>query len=114
MDSIVQVERDCKIIPFFAPADNTQVIILHPSQNMFRIWEHEVLPTGDISMKRVIKYSLPDMSDRPNFKTCHTALSTDNNEYLIMVDKVDMHVFKLSEAKAHPPPQDGKRPQAGF
>ena len=71
---------------------------MHPSQNMFRIWEHEVLPSGSISMKRVIKYILPDMSNKPNFSTCHTALSTDNNEYFIMVDKVEMHVFKLSEA----------------
>ena len=80
---------------------------MHPSENMFRIWEHEVLGSGDISMKRVMKYSLPDMSSKTSFNTCHTALCTENNEFLILVDKVDMHVFKLSEAKVHAPPKAG-------
>ena len=63
----VEVTYDTKILPFFSPADNTQVITMHPSENMLRIWEHEVQPDGGIRMKRVKKYDLPDMSQKLGF-----------------------------------------------
>lgn len=105
--SNVQVTRKSKILPFFSPADNSQVIIMEPEQNMFRIWEHETLENGDVNMKRVKKYDLPDMTSKSNFGSCHTAICTEDEELLILVDKVDMHIFDLREALAKPVGQAG-------
>jgi len=35
-----KVSPTSKIVPFFSPAENTQVIILEPEKNFFRIYEH--------------------------------------------------------------------------
>ena len=59
---------------------------MHPNENVFRIWEHEALEDGSVNMKRVKKYDLPDMSHKRNFKTVHTAMCTENNELIILVD----------------------------
>ena len=60
---------------------------MHPSENVFRIWEHEGHGSEEITMKRIKKYDLPDMSDKEHFfSTVHTAMSTENNEALIFVD----------------------------
>lgn len=53
-------------------------------------------------MKRIKKYDLPDMSSKKHFASCHTAMCTENEEDLILVDKVDMHIFDLSKVKAKP------------
>ena len=53
---------DCKIIPYFSPADNTQFIILDSSRKFFSIWELDALEDDSIRAMRVKKYVLPDMS----------------------------------------------------
>ena len=43
LTSAMEVTADCKIIPYFAPADETQMIVLYPSQNKLRIYQHSTI-----------------------------------------------------------------------
>ena len=47
------------------------------------------------------------MSAKTMFNTCHTAICTESEEHLILVDKRDMHIFELNKAKSQPPPTPG-------
>ena len=77
------------------------MIIFHPdeNENCLRIYEHGVGEDNIINMQRKKKFDLPDMSTKSSFSTCHTAMMTENEELLILVDKVDMHIFDLRESK---------------
>ena len=46
-------------------------------------------------MQRVKKYDLPDMSDKPDFNSVHTAVCTGDGNKFILVDRRDLHVFDL-------------------
>ena len=47
-----------KIVPFFSPEHNTQVIIMDQSMEAFRVFEHIVLPDSSINFKRKAKYEV--------------------------------------------------------
>ena len=98
-----KVTVNSKIVPFFAPASQTQVVILEPVGDFLRIYEHSIEEDEEakgesiIRMKLIKKVLIPNMSEIINTRTCHTAVSTKNDELLILFDDKDMHIFDMRD-----------------
>lgn len=94
----IEVNARSKVIPFFAPANNSQVIIIYPEDNMLRIFEHSV-EQGDCKVNRKMKIHHETMFKDVNLNTLHTGIFTENNNFLILVDDKDLHIFDMRGAK---------------
>jgi hypothetical protein len=94
---VAGVTAKSKIIPYFSPAEHTQVIIMYPEKNCIRIFDHHVDEQGLVVLKRVKKIVDLKMSERMDMNTVHTAVSNAENELLIFVDKKDMHIYDLRD-----------------
>ena len=52
------VGEKSKIVPFFSPEHNTQVIIMDQSMEAFRVFEHCVLTDSSLNFKKKAKYEV--------------------------------------------------------
>lgn len=84
----------------FAPADNTQFVIMETESNFFRIYEHRtiILESGKKSFdcvyqKRIICHD--------SLIGCmpHSVIMTKGEELTILFDKKNMHVYDMRTAK---------------
>lgn len=98
-----KVTPNSKIIPFFSPADNTQVIIVTPEHQTLRIYEHEASITEDgapdLTMKRVKKIFDEGMEDRIDLQSLHSIVATPNIELVMLFDNKNMYVYDMRTAE---------------
>ena len=76
---------------------------MEPVGDFLRIYEHRIEEDEEekgesiIRMKLVKKVFIPNMSEIINTSCCHTAVSTRNDELLILFDDKDMHIFDMRD-----------------
>ena len=97
--------KTTKVIPYFAPAENTQVIVMEPEDSLLRIYEHEIRKNKDgnnnVIMKRIKKIFIEDMADKIDVESCHVGVATDEDDILILIDNQDMHIIDLRNLKVN-------------
>ena len=76
-----RVTTKSKIIPYFSPADNTQIVVMEPDLDYFRIWEHRKIETEqdcpcDFDLKQVKRIVSDGLSERIDCNTLHSIVAT--------------------------------------
>jgi hypothetical protein len=94
-----------EIIPFFSPADNTQIVMMDKQTDIIRIVEHFVEKNDgglkQIFMKRILKIEDTEdgaLAKRFRNRTVHTAVSTDMDKNFLLIDEKNIHIFDLESA----------------
>ena len=79
------------MIPYFSPAEKTQVIIINPGDDFFRIYEHDVKlddqGVQNLNMKRVKKIVVDNLKDKIDVPSIHTAVATKNSDFIALIDR---------------------------
>lgn len=85
-------------MPYFAPAKNTQFILMNPGESTLRIYEHYFSDEDGretLKLVRIKKIQHKSFSGI-NVKCLHTAISTGGSEILALIDNTDMHLYDTS------------------
>ena len=81
MTGNVKVTQKSRLVPFFSPAEHSQLVILYPLENCIRILEHRMEKdpnTGKelLRPKGIKKIKIPKMSEKLNIEDIHSAVAT--------------------------------------
>lgn len=102
MTDNVTISQKSRLIPYFSPSEYSQLVIIYPLENCIRILEHRMERdpnTGDENLrpKRVKKILIPNMTEKLNIESIHTAVATANEELLILVDKKNLNILDMRD-----------------
>ena len=85
--------RDSQIVPLFAPAENSQFVLMNPTGGIIRIYELQTTFDAEnkdehLKVPRVMKITDPELASRiTKGNTVHTAVSSQIGENLFLFDQ---------------------------